>query len=80
MPFNATITEEAKVADFRERFPRPESPGILNWAVEGLMRWERDGLGLPASVRATTVEYRSEMDTVGQWIEERTETRTEKRS
>ena len=71
--FNATITEEAKVADFRERFLRPELPGILNWAVEGLMRWKRDGLRLPASVRATTAEYRSEMDTVGQWIEERAE-------
>ena len=71
--FNATIAEEAKVADFRERFLRPELPGILNWAVEGLMRWRRDGLGLPASVRAATAEYRSEMDTVGQWIEERTD-------
>ncbi len=71
--FNATIAEEAKVADFRERLLRPELPGILNWAVEGLMRWRRDGLGLPGSVRAATAEYRSEMDTVGQWIEERTD-------
>ena len=71
--FNATIAEEAKVADFRERFLRPELPGILNWVVEGLMRWRRKGLGLPASVRAATAEYRSEMDTVGQWLEEKTE-------
>ena len=71
--FNATVEEEQKVADFRERFLRPEQAGILNWLIEGLMRWARDGLRLPASVRKATAEYRSEMDTVGQWIEERTE-------
>jgi putative DNA primase/helicase len=71
--FNATIEEDRKVADFRERVLRPESAGILNWAVEGLTRWKRDGLRLPASVREATAEHRAAMDTVGQWIEERTE-------
>ena len=71
--FNATIEEERKVADFRERFLRLELPGILNWAVEGLTRWKRDGLRPPALVREATAEHRSAMDTVGQWIEERTE-------
>src|SRR5208337_4000191 len=71
--FNAMIAEKAKVADFRERVLRPELPGILNWAVEGLMKWKRDGLSLPKSVRETTAEYRGEMDTVAQWLEERTE-------
>jgi putative DNA primase/helicase len=71
--FNAAIAEEAKVVDFRERVLRPELPGILNWAVEGLKKWMRDGLRTPESVRAATAEYRSAMDTVGQWIEERTE-------
>jgi putative DNA primase/helicase len=70
--FNATVTEGQKVADFRERLLRPELPGILNWAVEGLLRWRAEGLRLPASVRAATAEYRSDMDSVAQWIEERT--------
>jgi putative DNA primase/helicase len=46
--------------------------GILNWAVEGLVNWRCDRLRLPAAVRTATDEYRSEMDTVAQWIEERT--------
>jgi P4 family phage/plasmid primase-like protien len=71
--FNATIAEEKKVADFRERLLRPELAGILNWAVEGLIKWKRDGLRTAAAVREATEEYRSEMDTVGQWLEERTE-------
>jgi putative DNA primase/helicase len=71
--FNATIEEEEKIADFREKILRPELPGILNWTVDGLMSWRRNGLRLPASMREATAEYRSAMDTVGQWIEERTE-------
>jgi putative DNA primase/helicase len=73
VPFIATIEEERKVADFRERVLRPEQPGILNWAVKGLMKWARDGLRLPASVREAIAEYRSAMDAVAQWIEEKTD-------
>src|SRR5277367_4061029 len=71
--FNATKAEDAKISDFRERVLQPELPGVLNWAVEGLTKWKRDGLRLPKAVRAATAEYRSEMDTVAQWIEERAE-------
>jgi putative DNA primase/helicase len=48
-----------------------ELPGILRWAVEGCLAWQREGLEPPAAVRAAVDEYRSEMDTVGQFIEER---------
>ena len=57
--FNATIGEEEKVADFHEQFLRPELPGILNWAVKGLLNWRRVGLHLPQSVREATAEYGS---------------------
>ena len=33
----------------------------------------RDGLRQPSSVRQATAAYRAEMDTVAQWIDERTE-------
>ena len=70
--FGATITEEAKITNFREKMLQPELPGILNWVLEGLARWRRDGLRLPRSVRAANKEYREEMDTVAEWIEEKT--------
>lgn len=47
-----------------------ELPGILNWALEGLMDWQRQGLGTCAAIDAATDTYRREMDDVGQWIEE----------
>lgn len=49
---------------------RKELPGILNWALAGCLAWQRDGLGVPESVRAATQEYRHSQDTVRLFIEE----------
>lgn len=40
----------------------PEYPGILNWLVEGVKIFLREGLQVPDSVRVKTQEYRDEMD------------------
>jgi putative DNA primase/helicase len=73
------VSFKAKVADaeadpmFREKRLVPELPGILRWAVEGALKWLRDGLKPSAAVRQAAAAYRAEMDIVGQWIEERCE-------
>jgi putative DNA primase/helicase len=51
-----------------------ELPGILNWAIEGCLRWQEDGLDFPESVVNATREYRSESDQVGRFLEEQCET------
>ena len=48
-----------------------ELPGILNWAVQGCLEWQRDGLGIPEGVQDAVAEYREEMDILGGFIEER---------
>ena len=70
IPFTVTIAKEAVEKDFRERRLVPELAGILNWAIEGVLQYRRDGLNPPAVVRAATDDYRHDMDVVGQWIEE----------
>lgn len=40
----------------------PEYAGILNWLIEGVKIFLREGLVIPDSVRAKTQEYRDEMD------------------
>jgi putative DNA primase/helicase len=48
-----------------------ELPGILAWAVRGCMQWQADdSLGEPAAVRASKQQYRDEMDTLGQFLDE----------
>jgi putative DNA primase/helicase len=49
---------------------RDERAGILRWAVEGCLLWQRDGLQPPTAVAAATQDYRGEMDVVGSFIDE----------
>lgn len=48
-----------------------ELPGILNWAVEGCLRWQEEGLAPPSAVLNATEQYRGESDAVGRFIEDR---------
>lgn len=50
---------------------RAEYEGILAWAVEGCVLWQVQGLAAPDPVVSATKDYRSEMDTLQQFIEER---------
>ena len=45
-------------------------PGILAWAVQGCLAWQEHGLEPPEAVRKATDEYRSEMDLLGQFLED----------
>lgn len=49
---------------------RTELPGVLAWAVEGCLAWQRDGLGDPPAVQLATAQYRAETDLWGNWIAE----------
>lgn len=48
-----------------------EMSGILRWAVEGCLEYQRDGLQPPAAIRQATQEYRAEMDVLGTFIDDR---------
>jgi putative DNA primase/helicase len=49
---------------------RREYGGILQWAINGAVRYYREGLKVPASITAATHEYAAEEDDIGQWLEE----------
>jgi putative DNA primase/helicase len=71
LPFTVTIPTERVEKDFRERRLLPELAGILNWALEGLRAYLREGLNPPPAVQGATDDYQRDMDVVGQWIEDR---------
>ncbi len=48
-----------------------ELPGILAWAVEGCLEWQRDGLGHAEAVDRATREYREDEDVLGAFLAER---------
>ncbi|MCZ2127460.1 MAG: phage/plasmid primase, P4 family [Anaerolineales bacterium] len=45
-----------------------EAPGLLRWAVEGCLAWQREGLGEPAVVKAATDVWRQESDPIGAFL------------
>ena len=45
-----------------------ELPGILRWCVEGCLAWQKDGLGIPAEVKAATDDYRAEQDVIAAFL------------
>lgn len=47
---------------------RDELPGILAWAVDGCLRWQRAGLGMPEPIKQATEGYRAEEDALGEFI------------
>jgi putative DNA primase/helicase len=71
IPFTVTIPKDEIETNFRERRLMPELAGILNWAIEGVAAYLKEGLNPPRIVRAATDDYRQDMDVVGQWLEER---------
>lgn len=70
-PHGTKASPGAKTADLN-LFDKliAELPGILNWAVQGCLAWQRDGLVLPEIARAATETYFEEEDTVFGFFQE----------
>ncbi len=68
VPWPVTVTTRNKNL---RRHLREELPGILRWAVEGCLAWQREGLCAPRVVRAAVEEYREAEDHVGRFIADR---------
>ncbi|MCC6362992.1 MAG: DNA primase [Bryobacterales bacterium] len=72
VPFEYTIPKDRqkKRHEVMTMF-QAELPGILNWAIEGCLEWQRDGLGVPDEVVNATREYEAEQDTFSMFLEEK---------
>lgn len=52
------------------RAPAGGAPAVLAWAVEGCLRWQREGLIIPAAVARSTSAYRAESDPLATFSED----------
>jgi P4 family phage/plasmid primase-like protien len=68
-PFMVTIPTEERDPELAATL-KAEWPGILQWAVDGCLEWQRFGLAPPPVVRAATEEYLAQEDSLARWIEE----------
>jgi putative DNA primase/helicase len=71
IPFTVKISPEKKLPKEKVMATfKKELPGILTWAVQGCLEWQKNGLQTPDEVQAATGKYRDEMDTVGQFLDD----------
>jgi len=69
VPWDVTIPEEERDEQLAEKLAQ-EASGILRWLVEGAVRFVDQGIGAPASIEASSAEYRGEQNTVARFVEE----------
>lgn len=69
IPFTVTIPTAEQDRDLGRKL-LAESSGILSWAMEGCIEWQRAGLMPPAAVTVATEKYRADSDILAQFLEE----------
>ena len=72
IPFNRTFSAEEQDKNLSDKLLQ-ELPGILNWALEGCLAWQNNGLQTPDIVEAQVAEYRISMDSISQFIQDECE-------
>jgi len=69
IPFNRTFTAEQQDKNLGIKLTA-ELPGILNWAIKGCLDWQQQGLNPPQVVLDQVSAYKTEMDSIAQFIEQ----------
>lgn len=72
IPFEVTIPKEKVDRKLSDKL-KAELPGILNWAIQGVVLWQKEGLGESEEIEKASREYRREMDLLGTFLDEETE-------
>ena len=49
---------------------RKEMPQIMKWAVDGCIKWQKEGLEKPACIQKASDEYREEMDVLSKFVDD----------
>ena len=70
VPFTVQIPPDEQDPELTNKL-RDESSGILNWIIAGCVKWQADGLTRPKAVEAATAEYRTDSDTIGEFLYEK---------
>ena len=69
VPFEVNIPADKIDKNLKYKL-RQEFPQILAWAVDGCMKWRKNGLHEPERVMNATKEYKQEMDLVAGFVEQ----------
>ncbi|WP_044796180.1 phage/plasmid primase, P4 family [Bacillus cereus] len=69
IPFNLNLPSHKRDKRLPEKLSL-EMPGILNWAIEGCMKWQQGRLKEPKVVAEATGQYKEDMDILAPFLDE----------
>ncbi len=69
VPFDVTIADEKQDKDLDRNLIAEELSGVLRWAVEGCLKWQKDGLNQPPAMLEARADYRENYDPLGEWFD-----------
>lgn len=69
IPFEVNIPKKKIDKNLKYKL-REEFPQILAWAVEGCIKWQKEGLEEPQCVLDATREYKQEMDLIAGFVDQ----------
>jgi putative DNA primase/helicase len=70
IPFTVYIPPEKRDPHLKDYLREKDIDGILNWALDGLKQWQKEGLEMPEMMKSATKDYRSEMDIMQKFLDE----------
>jgi len=69
IPFTQKFEGDAADRQLPEKLAA-EASGILNWCVRGCLLWQKEGLTMPAVIRAAVDEYKRDEDRLADFLED----------
>ena len=69
IPFERTFSGDERDEKLLDKL-RAEYEGVMRWAIEGCLLWQKHGLNPPKVITQQVDAYRSDMDTLQHWIDE----------
>ena len=69
IPFEVNIPKEKVDKNLKYKL-RKEFPQILAWAVQGCIRWQKEGMVEPDAVAEAVKDYKVEMDLLASFVEQ----------
>lgn len=72
VPFTRNFDQDLTLTKDPDRAEKlaAEAAGILAWCVRGALAYQKDGLQPPGAVRKARDDYKSDMDLLGEWMDE----------
>jgi putative DNA primase/helicase len=70
--WDVTVPPNKRIPKLDEKIMATEAAGVLNWAIQGCLDWQKRGLDVPAAVQEKTREHLANSDPLVMWMEEET--------